>query len=451
MATIVNNSKKYGEGHQLILKDKDKLPSSMVAKFRQMGYEPGKSIFKITLKKTPNPSKFFKVAEGNKSILLFDKNNKKIILEGSESGINGIFNHYSAKGSKSATTKLTELKELISIHVFEQFLKFDKKIDFEFVDKLLPANLREYNKKEFVDGAHKQLSLWLSKEKGRFKGKYHYERQMDNLTRGMYNKVTKLTGLRKDNWNPGDMWLIKNGFKMDKYEKSDDINEINKMLIEDYNKQNLVGISLKQINPNQKGQIDYINLSKTKKKEIDLDFNFFECDFTVDTFKNAIIYSKSGFGVRMGFKASTNDYGVYLEGRFRGAGSQVGGMDAKKIPEEILKRYNYVLRKGGTPDLKKEEPLALEEMKKIYERHPAIKIAEEKYGIRNYKDLVSKYKIAPNFQKGRFCRIVSFMYPYLELAFAKGGEKEFKDLMNWSFHLSKKETAFGGFYIFLGP
>ena len=30
-------------------------------------------------------------------------------------------------------------------------------------------------------------------------------------------------------------------------------------------------------------------------------------------------------------------------------------------------------------------------------------------------------------------------------------EKEFKDLMNWSFHLSKKETAFGGFYIFLGP
>ena len=123
-------------------------------------------------------------------------------------------------------------------------------------------------------------------------------------------------------------------------------------------------------------------------------------------------------------------------------------MDAKKIPEEMQKRYNYVLRKGGTPDLKKEQPLALEEMKKIYKRHPANKISN---GISDYKDFLKKYEKAPNFQKGRFCRIVSFMYPYLELAYAKGGEKEFKDLMNWSFHLSKKETAFGGFYIFLGP
>ncbi len=45
MASIVNNPK-YGEGHQLVLKDK--LSGSMATSFRQMGYEPGKSIFKIT-------------------------------------------------------------------------------------------------------------------------------------------------------------------------------------------------------------------------------------------------------------------------------------------------------------------------------------------------------------------------------------------------------------------
>jgi len=218
--------------------------------------------------------------------------------------------------------------------------------------------------------------------------------------------------------------------------------------VEDYKKQNLVGISLKAILKNQTGRIDYINLSPTKSKEAAFDFTFTNCDFTGDTFKNAIIYTKSGFGVRMGFKASTDNFGVYLEGRFKGAGSQVGGMDAKQIPGEIQKRYGYTIRKGGTPDLKTEEPLALKEMKEIFKRHPANKISNTLTSYNNFMDIYNK---SPLFQKQRFCRIVSFMYPYMELSFKKGGEKEFKDLMNWSYSLSKKETGVGGFYVFLGP
>ena len=48
MASIVNNTK-YGEGHQLVLKVK--LSTTMAMSFRELGYNPGKSIFKITLKK----------------------------------------------------------------------------------------------------------------------------------------------------------------------------------------------------------------------------------------------------------------------------------------------------------------------------------------------------------------------------------------------------------------
>jgi len=444
MASILNNPS-YGEGHQVILKKN--LSGRLLTDFKEYNYISGKTIFTMT-KKNASPKIELKLTN-DKSFINFIDDKKRIVkMFGSGSAFNSTFNHFGGKGGKSDTNKLTEVKELISICVFEQFLRYNKKVDFEFVNKQLPVNLKEYNQKEFVDGSHKQLSLWLSKETGRFKGNYHYERQMGNLTKGMYDNVKKLTGLQKDNWNPGDMWLIKNGFKMDKYEKNDNINDINKMLIEDYNKQNLVGISLKQINPNQAGRIDYINLSATKKKEAIFDYTFQECDFTAKTFGNAIIYSLCGFGVRMGFKAATTNYGVYLEGRFRGAGSQVGGMDAKKIPEEMIKRYNYTIRKGGVPNLKIEEPIALKELEKIYKRHRPELISN---GIKNYKDALRLYKAAPDFQKGRLCRIVSFMYPYLELSFAKGGMKEFKDLMNWSFHLSKKETAFGGFYIFLGP
>jgi hypothetical protein len=444
MANILNNPS-YGEGHQVILKEN--LSGRLVIDFKKYNYISGKTIFTMT-KKTASP-KIELALTNDKSFINFIDDKKRIVkMFGSGSAFNSTFNHIGSKGGKSDTNKLTEVKELISICVFEQFLRYNKKVDYEFVNKFLPINLRGFNQQEYVNGAHLQLNTWLKNESGKFKGNYSYERQMFNLTKGMYDNVKKLTGLQKDNWNPGDMWLIKSGFKMDKYEKSESVSDINKMLIEDYNKQNLVGISLKQINPNQVGRIDYINLSTVKKKEADFDFQFSECDFTADTFKNAIIYTKSGFGVRMGFKASTENYGVYLEGRFKGAGSQVGGMDAKKIPDEMQKRYNYIIRKGGTPDLKKEEPIALEEMKRIFKRHPANKISNK---LTSYKHFLEEYEKSPKFKKGRLCRIVSFMYPYLELAFQKNGEKEFKDLMNWSFHLSKKETAFGGFYIFLGP
>jgi hypothetical protein len=48
MASIVDNPK-YGEGHQVVLKDK--LSGVIATKFRQAGYQPGKDKFKITLKK----------------------------------------------------------------------------------------------------------------------------------------------------------------------------------------------------------------------------------------------------------------------------------------------------------------------------------------------------------------------------------------------------------------
>jgi len=61
-------------------------------------------------------------------------------------------------------------------------------------------------------------------------------------------------------------------------------------------------------------------------------------------------------------------------------------MDAKQIPGEIEKRYGYTIRKGGTPDLKKEEPLALEEMKKIFKRHPAHSISNQ---LSSYDEFLS--------------------------------------------------------------
>jgi hypothetical protein len=458
MANILKS--KYGDGHKVLIKDRTGLSKvrndipSLVSK-ASYGITPGKTVFELlkTKSKQKNPKHTITLSKDAKGEQVFMKKFNSTItylFVGPKSVIQGMFDHAGdGKSSKSDTNDKTELKELVSLCVMEQKLKFNKDVDYDFVDTCIPTRLKKMFTEEYLDSAKKQLKLWLSKESGRFKGNnYAFERQLDNYTKDVYKNALDLAKLQKDNWNPGDIWIVNKRMNFEKYKTASNIQQINKQLVEDYKKENLVGISLKAILKNQTGRIDYINLSPSKSKEVAFDFTFTNCDFTGDTFKNAIIYSKSGFGVRMGFKASTDNFGVYLEGRFKGAGSQVGGMDAKQIPGEIQKRYGYTIRKGGTPDLKTEEPLALEEMKKIFKRHPANKISNTLTSYNNFMDIYNK---APLFQKQRFCRIVSFMYPYMELSFKKGGEKEFKDLMNWSYSLAKKESGIGGFYVFLGP
>lgn len=440
MAHILNNPS-YGEGHQVILK-KD-LSNRIVTDFKKYDYIAGKTIFTMT-KKNVSPKITYSLSDSKLFINFIDDKKRIIKMYGSDSSFNSTFNHVGSKGGKSDTNKLTEVKELISICVFEQFLKYNKKVDFDFVDKFLPANLRNYNHKEYVDSAHLQLDTWLKNEKGKFRGNYNYERQMGKFTKGMYDNVKKITDLQKDNWNPGDIWLIKNGFKMDKYEKSNNINEINKMLIEDYNKQNLVGISLKQILPKHSPSYKKINLDNKKKQETEYDFTFDYCDLS-DTFNNAIVYTKSGFAIRIGYKASSTNYNVYLEGRFKFAGVQTGAVDAKKFPDEVLKRYNYNIRKIGEPDHLKESVIALREYKKMFALHGADKMANKINSVKQLEELYNKSEI---FVKKRFCKLSSFMYPFLVSAFEK---KDFKNFMEWNYHTSKKETSIGGFYIYLGP
>jgi hypothetical protein len=459
MASIFNPE--YKDGHKVLIKDKTMLRKvgnsipALVSK-STLGITPGKTVFELikTKSKQKNPKHTIMLSptpKGNlEAYMMKSGTSQKYLFIGAKSSLQNMFTHAGdGKSSKSDTDDKTATKELASLCVFEQKLKYGNDVDYDFVHKCLPKKLQTFFTEDYFTSAQKQLKLWLSKEKGRFKGRnFVFERQLDNLTKRIYKNALSIAKLNKDNWNPGDIWIVKKDLDFTVYENSTSIKEINRQLVKDYTDGCVASISLKQINPNQKGSIDYINLSTTKKKEVKFDFTFKECDFSAETFKNAIIYSESGFGPRMGFKASTSGFGVYLEGRFKGAGSQVGAIDATKIPEEIKRRYNYTIRKGGTPDLKVEEPIALKEMKEMIKRHGADKISN---GLDSYKHFLELYEKAPLFQKQRFCRISSFMYPYLELSFDKGKEKEFKDLMSWSYSLAKKETDVGGFYIFLGP
>lgn len=430
MASIVNNPK-YGEGHQLVLKDK--LSGSMASSFRQMGYEPGKSIFRITLKKTPKPTKSFKVAEGNKSILLFDKNNKKIILEGSESGINGVFNHYSAN-AKSKTGLLTQIKETFSLEIFKNYFELNKTLSEEKAIELVSNTIKEAKQNYdsvYYSSAIKQLDELKKYVK---KKNYTYERQGADRTRELYIVARKLTNKLSDNWNPGDVWMIQKNFDMKPLLQSKTASELNAKLTAAFNKRDVLPISLKQVEqPKAKSSI--IDPSNMMNQKLDLDLKFDRVDLS-ETFNNFIVITKSGFAIRCGFKASATTLNVSLEGRFIGAGFQTGAVDAKVYTKEIKENFNYDLRSSEVN--KNDYDVAKRELKLMFNKYNRLSNT-----IDNYNTAIKLFDKGNKLVKDRFANLMSYMYSFLIIP------KKFEEHMKFCYFTSKKITTDSSIYLII--
>jgi hypothetical protein len=430
MASIVNNPK-YGEGHQLVLKDK--LSGSMASSFRQMGYEPGKSIFRITLKKTPKPTKSFKVAEGNKSILLFDKNNKKIILEGSESGINGVFNHYSAN-AKSKTGLLTQIKETFSLEIFKNYFELNKTLSEEKAIELVSNTIKEAKQNYdsvYYSSAIKQLDELKKYVK---KKNYTYERQGADRTRELYIVARKLTNKLSDNWNPGDVWMIQKNFDMKPLLQSKTASELNAKLTAAFNKRDVLPISLKQVEqPKAKSSI--IDPSNMMNQKLDLDLKFDRVDLS-ETFNNFIVITKSGFAIRCGFKASATTLNVSLEGRFIGAGFQTGAVDAKVYTKEIKENLNYDLRSSEVN--KNDYDVAKRELKLMFNKYNRLSNT-----IDNYNTAIKLFDKGNKLVKDRFANLMSYMYSFLIIP------KKFEEHMKFCYFTSKKITTDSSIYLII--
>jgi len=244
MANILKS--KYGDGHKVLIKDRSGLAKvrndipSLVSK-PLYGIQPGKSVFELlkTKSKQKKPKHTIYLSKDSKGEQVFMKKFNSLttyLFIGSKSVIQGMFDHAGdGKSSKSDTNDKTELKELVSLCVMEQKLKFNKDVDYDFVDTCIPTRLKKMFTEEYLDSAKKQLKLWLSKESGRFKGgSYAFERQLDNLTKDVYKNALELAKLQKDNWNPGDIWIVKKNMNFDNYTKASNIQQINKQLVEDY-------------------------------------------------------------------------------------------------------------------------------------------------------------------------------------------------------------------------
>ena len=248
MASIFNSE--YGDGHKVLLKDNTMLRKvsntvASVVNNKRFNITPGTTVFELvkTKFKQRNPKFTINVsagqASGNLSMYMIKSGtSQKYKFIGSKSTLQNMFTHAGdgSKSSKSDTDDKTATKELATLCVFEQKLKSGEDATYDYVYKKLPTKLKKFFNEEFFESSQKQLKLWLSKEKGRFKGQgFVFERQLDNLTKKIYKNALSLSKLHKDNWNPGDIWIVKKDLDFKVYETSTNVKQINRQLVKDYN------------------------------------------------------------------------------------------------------------------------------------------------------------------------------------------------------------------------
>jgi hypothetical protein len=433
MASITGSTK-YGEGHKVVLKDK--LATATKNMLSKEGYVAGQSVFSIVRQnlKTIKVAKSIALAPGKDVIYMKDKNNKVVLFSGSASAIDNLFNHYT-DNAKSNTGLLTEIKELISMYMFEEMIERGKVMTEDAVIKKLGSDKGKHFSSTYYESSLKQTKALKKNVKG--KG-FDYERQSKDKTEAIYKLAREYSKKSNDNWNPADVWMIKKTFDIKKITNAQSLDELNTSIASAYKKGEVYPISLKQVSTAE-AQFSVIDASSQMNQKLDYDFAFEKVDLS-DTYANFIVQTKSGFAVRCGFKASAVTLNVSLEGRFIGAGYQLGAVDAKTFGPWIKEKFNYDLRSGVgvTPAHHKK---ALEELKVLFTKQSRLSNT-----IKDYKQAVELFNKADSLTKDRFANIISYLYAIIALP---KNAKQFTEVMTYCYFSSKKITTGACLYTIL--
>ncbi len=397
MATIVNNAK-YGDGHEVILKTMQQLPAASKFAFARYKFVPGVSVFKVN-RTAKTADAVINLGVGTDVVYLTDDKGKVYRIVGKASTINGTFNH-NGNSSKSMTNLLTEIKELVSMWVFEKYFETGTFIEEDEIYSKLNAANKEGYKTVYYESALKQLAAlkpYVTDPKG-----YTYERQGQDRTKNLYINARKLTRKLNDNWNPADIWMIKRSYSMEPLYKATNANELNGLLADAVETQDIIPISLKQIvTPSAKFSL--VDSAKQLDGDVDLDFTLKEIQLT-SSFANFFVVTNSRFAVRGGFKSSGQTLSVSLEGKMMGAKYQMGAIDARWFANTVQTQYSHRLIGGVGVDLNYMDT-AKQQLKEIIQRNgmPSGKIS-------SYDDAIKMVDSADELTKKRFIALMSYLY-----------------------------------------
>jgi hypothetical protein len=204
----------------------------------------------------------------------------------------------SDKNSKSKTTENTEISERAVLIAIMLGCKKDTIKNRELIEQSIKTmyNLDDEKMDVYINSAILSSVCFYNNIKID-PSQYDGERQLENRTALIY-KVAKMLGApsNKDNWNPADIWLIKQNFNLVEFlDSCHTLNMLNNGIENEMiNSKNIIPISLKQVK--SKAVLDII------------DNNYVS---TVSGIENAIINN-----IHLGYTKNTKSFGsieVHLE------------------------------------------------------------------------------------------------------------------------------------------
>lgn len=336
---------KYTVGHEILLKTKGQ--GDFFEKY------PIGSIF--SKENGPTYDAEYTISSKGELIDIFLKDEKgtNIKLTATKTRIKSIFNHH-GNSSKGDTAKKTEVKELISLFVLMNGAGTTEEEALKYLYKEVDEYSYNLYKSLFFRSAIKQfhsLSLFgIDVTSG-----YYGERQRGDATENLYSISKKLTGMHADNWNPADVWFIKNNFrsKYNKFIKQFDTKTSNVTVFNDWvssnmKEGNIYPISLKQIEDNREAKTETISSDNGFP---DYDYSLESVDIKVTGYRNFIAWTNGGFGVRVGAKSgSVGGVKVYSEGKMKGKSNSIGAVSKSALKTRIEKQVGKYTRESDKRD-----------------------------------------------------------------------------------------------------
>jgi len=309
-ATIVNQTT-YTTGHKLELR------------------KTAKDVLKDALKgdiELADPQEAIELVIGKGTASVYVKSGGQVYkIVGSESGINGSFNH--AGGGKSDTHKKTRCKEAMSVIVFKHWQETGSLIDEDSAIK----ELTKWGADPSVYGSTYYTSAKLQLEsfkKIKRMGTMHFEFQGDTYSAPIYAKAKALGGPKSaDNWNPADIWLFNDSWKGNlktELDKIEHIQELNLWIRRHYVKKNIVPISLKQASG--KSHIELIEPIKYKNRQLDYDFTLNRI-IIAGSCKSVFVETNSGFQFKANARAAKDNPNLFYEGTMKKENFSMGAID----------------------------------------------------------------------------------------------------------------------------
>jgi len=261
------------------------------------------------------------------------------------------------KENGSAKNPTTQQQERVTAAIFEEILSKhtpDVKTFEDLIDRTL---LKEYPDIRNNKSWYKSFELQFNQIKKETKLPDNtfdvFNRDggfMDYITKLVNSGKSDMTYAKKDSWNPADIWLI-NSSKVKPYEKlldnAVDMNQVNDILREAFNKNIIVGISLKK-NDGKKLSYDLVNIESNEKLP-DLEYEAFNLNIPYDanikeftSLTSGLVIKSQGKKYTMGIKSNQRQIGN-ITYEFSGGGAAFLGKVPKDVLEHKLKSYGYYM------------------------------------------------------------------------------------------------------------